>query len=261
VCESGIVLAADTQETVGDFEHPIQKLLPVSGTDYAGGIAGSGNGFLVDMVIERMAPAISGLDTRAEIKDAVNQVMLDLYRNEIRVYPVDSESDKEVQLLIAMTSKKEQPILLKVSATAVSTVPEYAVIGIGGLLDYIAQQLYKSGMRLQQGIVVACHLLGEAKERMWAIGGESNVLVITDNAKYDMLLPWKMDDVAEYFRRAAELHRDVVLAGANDNLAEDAYSATLAMFVEGMKRLREQFRKTRPFNVNLDELLKLPRGS
>lgn len=70
-----------------------------------------------------------------------------------------------------------------------------------------------------------------------------------------------MDDVAEYFRRAAEPHRDVVLAGANDNLAEDAYSVTLALFVEEMKRLREQFRKTRPFNVNLDELLKLPRGS
>jgi adenylate cyclase len=39
---SNSLSAADTQETVGDFKHPIQKLLPVSGTDYAGGIAGSG---------------------------------------------------------------------------------------------------------------------------------------------------------------------------------------------------------------------------
>ena len=123
VCQYGIVVCADSQESAGDYKFPVEKLLTRSDAWTEIAIAGSGIGPLVDMATHRIAHRImGGLDGYGVIEEIIREELCKLYETEFRLYPgTDEEKIIELLLAVKLTERSPDfPILLHATATAVS---------------------------------------------------------------------------------------------------------------------------------------------
>src|SRR5690349_9888996 len=102
-CHDGIVLCADSQESLADYKFHVEKLVTRSSpwTDIA--IAGSGNGPLIDAAVERLVKRLEGGPTDYDAAELIIADTLNgLYEKEFSLYPTRYPEDTIIDLLIAV---------------------------------------------------------------------------------------------------------------------------------------------------------------
>lgn len=183
VCNSGIVLCADTQEQAGYIKTTGQKIFGYK-RDWCNAVfAGAGNADLIDSLIEQIADKLDeGHNTQKSVIAAMRSAVLEFHQNEVAYYPGDGD-DRLIEMLVGIKPHKERELLCKITGPAIKMVPAYAVIGTGTLVRYIAQRLYRDDMPINHGIYASIYLLAMAKKYVSGCGESTHIFTIrSDNS-------------------------------------------------------------------------------
>ena len=174
VCDGGIVMYSDSQETYFDLKWPVLKLIT---DDFYSRcpmmISGAGFGAAIDSATQQIISKLRtqgqfGLDVALK---HIKAILRDIHRNDLPYFPADVESDKQFELLIALkTFDMPAPLLYRTQGSLIYHVPEYAIIGSGSLVNYSAYALFQRYMPMSQAVMLAAHLIRLAKSQLTTVG-------------------------------------------------------------------------------------------
>lgn len=244
-CWGGVVLSADTQETAEDLKSYVEKLEVYDKPWCQIGMAGSGTAELVELLVNNIKEE---LDHRKPVKHKkvhklIESVLVAAYRETgaIGTYPVEKEEDKRVVLLIAARPAKEDQVSLwKSTASVLNPVNGFSVIGVGEVVNYIAENCYRTDITLNQAVLLSNHLLHLAKKYVDGVGGENHSLVVTDegNIRKESLIDTEHRErfYTEFNKAVGEL----TLSCPDTSMPPHMIRDKLNRFVEQVWELRQQ---------------------
>jgi hypothetical protein len=185
----GIAICADSQETVKypdeygnmeEYRQAVLKIDPIHRGRIHVAIAGGGNATLIETFIERARRALAAAPDVATLRGAkaILEGELDrFYRNDIAICP---DSDKQVQLFVAVSCPETKEYDLWVSEYAVLRTPTFpALIGwVHEMYSQTAARLSSAEMTLPQAVLASIYTLTLAKQTSNYVGGDLSVVVI-----------------------------------------------------------------------------------
>jgi hypothetical protein len=187
-CKDGIVMCADSQETVGYYRLAVQKIVPMTAGAVQLMIAGSGTAELIEAFIVAAREVISACPQDCnldEVRRLLQRALADFYRSEVPLWPL-KKREKHMQLFIAASipDKKQYDVWISIN-TRLRPVRDYELIGWDEPLYKItAKQLYCKGLSLSMGAVAAAHVLMIAKETSNYVGGDLSLSIVKASGIY-----------------------------------------------------------------------------
>ena len=258
VVENGIVLCADSQETAGDFKFPVEKVITQRITSGVNSvlevaIAGSGYGPLVDMASQRIARVIVGIDRRPygyeEIEERMGEILNELYEKQFKLYPVEQQ-ETIIDLLVAVKNRgdnvlplEDEPILFHTSATTISRVADYRIIGSGRAAQYQIQNLYGRHISTWKANLLAMYLLSVNKSVLTSVGGKSRVITIYSSDKQMGVASQLEIGEAEKLFDELSIEWRFLLDIANSEAGEHEFTYNLDMFSKRLVEIHDKFKQ------------------
>lgn len=128
LCRGGIVLGADTEESLGDLRLRVHKI-PTHFKIPAMVTGSCENGRLMDTAVERIFDGLQDTSTDAAAVDKVlKEVMVGLYRREFRVYPEPKST--WMNLLVALKPEEEHAAMAwSIDCSAVRRMKDMEIAG------------------------------------------------------------------------------------------------------------------------------------
>jgi len=181
-------MCADSQESLGDYKFPVEKLL-TRGADSGKiqmALAGAGHGPFVDMAISRIIRNMR-LDPPSDyngIEGLIADTLFSLYDREFKLCPLAEPEEGIIELLIGVKLWGwERPVLYKTFATTISAVDEYAVIGSGRAVQYQIHKLHRKFEPTSRVVPIAINLLAVAGVVLRSVGGNAGIAVLHEGAE------------------------------------------------------------------------------
>ena len=99
-CNDGIAIAADSQETVGDYRRTVQKISPLAFGNCSAVIAGAGNSDLIEAFTTFLSRSLSGVEFAniSEFLEKSETALMNFYSS---VVSLNQSDYKEMQLFLA----------------------------------------------------------------------------------------------------------------------------------------------------------------
>jgi 20S proteasome alpha/beta subunit len=245
VCQDGIVICADSQESAGDYKFPVEKVLTRIDPWTEIAIAGSGFGPLVDMASQKIADRLmGGWDEYSIVQQRIEETLNELYERPFHFYPVATPDDTTVDLLIAVRLRKHHfPRLYHSSATAVVRVPEYAIIGSGRAVQYEVQNLYGKYMSVQRGILLAVQLLYIAKTVLRSVGGTGKIVTLGGTGlAIGEAGAWEINESEKALKHFTSFTSTLLLNYMDLGFSDAEFAENLKNFAEHLYRTRSEYR-------------------
>ena len=253
VCRDGIVLCADSQESVGDYKWPVKKLvipkIMVGKTRLM--IAGAGFGPAIDTATQKIISRVgtSQLNYEETLR-AIEGVLREIHERDLAFYPTRSQEDVQFQLLIAFTSTEGYGGLFSTTGSLVKRVETFEVIGSGMVTNFFAHSLYRKTswdspiLSLSEGKVLAAYLIHLAKLQLSSIGGRSQIAAIDDDGEIQVA-DWDVPNWERFFSEFQWLSGNVMLDCADPSSSEEDFISRLDVFVSAMKAMKQGLIKER----------------
>lgn len=196
ICSDGLVMAADTEETYPENKVYTFKLFPFEREGKRLCVAGSGIGYLIDYAKDEIASALdSGITNVADFEKRLRGIMHKLYRSDFKLYPVDRDSDRQIQLLVGVQFVDESnssswlaPSLFECQSNLV-TVPKNPaqrarILGAGEVLQETARQFSNWGLNVELAERVCLYIMYEAKRRIAGVGGKTHIFTMRTDGRH-----------------------------------------------------------------------------
>jgi 20S proteasome alpha/beta subunit len=177
LCNDGVILCADTQETIqGYVKTSTQKITVFEGNSCTVAFAGAGdNGIQIDMVIQEICDEL-----REEEPPSVTgfKVLLHSVLDRLFPQPHYPKTDSQVELLIALRQNSKTHLVVAYD-NVFAEVPEFDCIGIGVLLGKsMLKNYYRRSHTLTEAYIVLAYVLHHAKRWVDGCGGQSDIFLI-----------------------------------------------------------------------------------
>src|SRR5581483_5390977 len=244
VCSDGLVLFADTEEQEGYIKTNVEKIQKYPHSNCSLLIANAGNGFLADSLIDRIFDALPRKKSEAEIVKTIRKTIIDFHASEVALYPDTQHRQVGLILGIQLNGKS---LLLHADSTALRRVKEFAVIGYGVEIKFLAQQLYIQGMPIKHGVLIANYLVDMAKKHVQGCGGESRIATLNDKGA-EIMHNFDVWGHQFLFSHLATIYRAVLLSIPDEEITDDQFKNCLDWFVEMAWRERTDMLQTREYN-------------
>lgn len=241
VCDGGIVMCADSQETYGDLKWNVEKLTAENALGYCPiMMSGAGFGDAIDSAIQRISDKLRGGFEHEIALEHIRDILRDIHENDLQFYPTDTQAEKQFELLIALkTGENSYPRLYKTTGSLIKHIPQYVVIGSGTLVNHSANMLYQRYMPLSHGVMLAVHLILLARSQLTSVGGRSKIATLDSAGNLGFVEHWQLPDTeglfAEFLHRSGQL----MLKCADPNFSKEDFSQQLASFAGSATRLKE----------------------
>lgn len=244
-CFGGVVLCADTQENAEDLKLWAEKLFYYNNEWCQAGFGGSGSSWIVDRLLERIGQEMDDrrCDNLRDVTNCIRFGLQEVYDKEIRLHP-DKDEDKRSELLIAVRPKMQQEVtMFRTNGPVMSEVVGlgYQVVGVGEVVSYIAQNLYRHSLPISQGVTLAIHLVNLAKKYVDSVGGDTNVLILTSDGR----IGWESTELSErkekFFEEFNEALKHIILLCPDTSVPGKWVSSAIDAFATRIKALREQY--------------------
>ena len=266
-CVDGMILAADTQETVGDykkrncakiivkpFPNPVPPLKeprrksdprppepPLIKPDLIAGFAGAGHSAFVEKLIEKAWDGISVADSFEARSEALEKAVIYLYERLWPIYPEHMKPDAE--LLIGLWSPSEFE-LFKVDGPLVSRVESHAFIGCGfAEANSFADRLDLGNSTIKKASCVALHILKGVKEQVPGCGGDTHLLLMDSKGHAYFENAWKIKWSEDKLRRLEEAVGPLILAIASGEADTDEFRDSLGEFGLKLGVIKEELER------------------
>ena len=228
--DAGIAIAADAQETVGNYRRAVQK---IQARSFSGGqfiIAGSGNAGLIDSFILRVERAISTrlISSLQEFFSFIETELYTFYATDVALCP---DADKSFRLFVGATIEKTNEFDVWISLnTQLHRITDSDMLGWDEpLYRGVLQRLAFPTMPLPQAVLAALYVLDIAKETSLSVGGDISISVV----RPQVIWSEPPEYVKELESRLKETEREldqILLACADTSLSPEQLSKQLAAF-------------------------------
>lgn len=192
-CEGGIVVCADTQETMSlgnvsiskrnvpklRFEENLGVVRAISGLPHiAFAACGAGYGPFIDKIVDEVWKMVKEAISFEEACGSAEAKIKSVYEEYGQIYQVGSLP--EVELIYGIKAEG-QSRLFQASGPIVNEKNGYAAAGCGTYMaDYLASSMYRNTLTVRQCAILAAYILFQAKEHVDGCGGESHIAVLRD---------------------------------------------------------------------------------
>lgn len=179
----GVVLCADSQETIGALKLDVPKMVVRPSVGEADdrvrmAFAGAGDGPFIDKLTEKMwaaAEAGPGMSME-EIFSRIEDANIEWHR---RLWePYGAGSRPEAEILIALYAERKVN-LYKATGPIINELDDYGFVGVGTELGSFLAERVRSGFdSLEENVAVCVFILENAKKYVDSCGGETQLAVL-----------------------------------------------------------------------------------
>jgi len=239
--DGGVVLCADTQETIPDYLKTQTSKIALfeKNEEFRIAMTGAGGSDMIDMIYQTIIGKF--MENRAYDYATVEQTIRDVvYETETKhVLPYPREERPSFHLVIALQVKGERVRLLKTVDTTVRHEDNFTCAGDVALAYYAAGRLDFSQMPVCFARSYAIYMLQQVKAYSPTCGKQTEVLVLYDD--------WDIENLSDEFIQTEEFHIARINALTRHLLANSfahrAQSESLQEDLEHLKRHIEEYRE------------------
>ena len=250
-CQDGIVVCADTQETVGSAKRNVPKLEfykgPVCSSqdsnklvnhDLALVICGAGDGPFVDKIASRAWDAVREVSDAWEASDAVESMIKETYKEFGEIY--QTGACPQAELIYGITIGGHRRLFHAVGP--VVNERSYASSGIGYYLaDFLTARMRGDAwLTVRQSIILAAYILFQAKEHVEGCGGESHIAVLRDEESSGRVDFHLINHLTAYLKSADHYTGEMLLTAADFSISDSEFSQRITDSTEMLKFIRDR---------------------
>ena len=267
-CQDGIVVCADTQETLGSAKRNVPKLEFTNGPtwsaernelihhDLALALCGAGHGPFVDKVASRAWDALRGVADIQEASEAVELMIKQTYQEFGQIY--QPGSFPEAELIYGITIGGQSRLFQACGPLVLER--SYASSGIGHYLaDFLAERMGANGehgcLTTRECVAIAAYILFQAKEHVEGCGGNSHIAVLRESESSGMVDFQLVEHLTEYLKLADRFTGELLLNTADFSMSDSALAEKIESSVGVIKHIRtkemEKLKENRESNLSL----------
>ena len=193
-----------------------------------------------------------------DIRKAIKTALLDVFNNHILPDPDVTPEDRP-EILIAL-QYDAATLLYKTRGTKFLRLHSPACVGRGVVLaKSLISQLFRKDMPLRLGSIVALYVLNQTKRWVDGCGGNSDVLLLANQARSIVRIPAEdVQTMEKHFDEFNDYVRPLLLATADRETADATFKELMRQFGIEMLGLRGKFMDYEDFYRRLCELAGMP---
>lgn len=192
-CDDGIVIAADSQETITDpngnsYRRSVQKISPFSLPTVKAVVAGGGNGNLIDAFIVKFRRHLEAtpISSIGQFVGETEAALAKFYVNDVAACP---DKDKEIDLVIGayVPGSKEYNVWRSAYAALVPVEDRQPIL-VGWEEDIYYRTIDRLcflGMTLPQAILASIYTLIVAEDTSNYVRGPMSVVLLSRNGVFE----------------------------------------------------------------------------
>jgi len=265
-CNEGLVVCADTQETVGAVKRHVPKLryedlMPSPAMSALGGTShpnsdmavafcgAANNGPFIDKLVDcawREAQTANDLEEACE---AIEESIKDSYRQFGRIYQRGYCPEAELIFGVKMGGRSK---LFYALGPVVNEKDGYSAGGVGiYMADFLASRMYSRYLHLSQCLVLAAYVLFQAKEHVEGCGGRSEIAILRNEGTSGRI-NWKHTETITNLLKLADRETGRILVDyANIALRDEEFveagTKTLTNIMSARQQERENLKQWNDF--------------
>ncbi|MGB7498010.1 MAG: hypothetical protein WBW05_26670, partial [Candidatus Acidiferrum sp.] len=181
--DKGIVLGADSQETLGDWKMVVDKLDPRRSGKYDLAMGGAGLGHLVDSLFDHILEWAEEIDTisQREIIRFLRTKVRDFYAVEVAAYP--SKQNKLISVVLCMKHVSHPDLFLfQIRGTTVVPVGPFALVSLDTpIIQHFVRRLYRKNLPISQCVLLTIYLFSIVGSISTCVGGDTCIVIAGPN--------------------------------------------------------------------------------
>lgn len=265
-CWEGVVLCADTQETVSDISKKnVPKLifqpvdsnghaLPSNKDQLAVAFCGSSNNaaFVDKLVASAWEDAQAGRNLD-EVCNEIEKSIKNTYREFGKIFQTGYCPGADLLYGVKMFGHSK---LFSASGPVVNEVHTYASAGAGYYMaDFLASRMYGHHLDIRQCVILAAYILYQAGEYVVGCGGDSQIAVLKDDGTSGVVDSKVVDELTKTLQFVDKELWDFTLAAANLSLTTEELREGLDNGIDMLILLRDVRKKELERHMRADEEL------
>lgn len=245
----GLVLAADTQETISGFKRNVPKIVSrphVVATGVPCAVfAGAGDGPLIDHLVDKLWEKMS-LKT-ASVFDMIDALENEVERTYTRLVPCYHPGFMpEARLLVGVFCPPNQLQMVDISGSVVTRDVTAQFVGFGETLgSYIHERLANPKTGLSDVIQLAVYMVDQAKKHVDGCGGQTHVATLTDEGVLETFPQFQVQPMTKRIEEIDRLAREIAASAMDETIPNDSVRLTLENLIEELLTAREKFKPPR----------------
>jgi 20S proteasome alpha/beta subunit len=260
-CKDGLILCADTQETIPGFvKTDTEKMHTIVRDTYSLVFTGAGDGPLVEMTIQEMRDALLRDNPHGEweIRKTLKTALLDVFNNQIA--PDSALLPQQRPDLLIGLQYEAATLLYRAVGTTLYRVYSPECVGSGIILaKSLTAKLFSHDMTLVSASLVAVYILRQAKRWVDGCGGNSDILLLSDWDRRITRIPTsKVEELEKHFDDFDLRVLPVFLAAADATVTHQDYEKIMHQFAMDILALRGSFMDMNEFFRSLYQLAGIP---
>ena len=264
-CFEGVVICADTLETMEQSKRHVQKLrfLPDAGVsqnpnELAVIFCGSGYGPFIDKVIELAWKDAKTTGSLEEACDAIERSIKVTYEEYGRIYQPGERPTVELLYGVKM---EQQCKLFTASGPLVSEKDQYDSSGAGyWMADFLSRRMHSRALNIHQCVILAAYILFQAKEHVDGCGGSSDIAILRSDGVSGYVDAQKVKAITEILEAADQQIGEILLSIANLDVPDEQFRQDIEPIADTLDFLRSMARQDAERRDKAIDLMSKARG-
>jgi 20S proteasome alpha/beta subunit len=245
----GVVVCADTQETVGSiikrqvpklrFEPSLDRIpgqLPSKSGLAVAFCGATNNGPFVDKVIDLAWEKGKGTGDLAEACSVIEQSIKDTHQEFGSIYQTGYMPDAELIFGVKMGGQSR---LFHSLGPVVNERTEYVVAGVGEVLaEFLAGRMYEEYLTAYQCVILAAYILYQSKEHVEGCGGESHIAILRNDGSSGIVENERIKTITELLKIGDFESGRMLLATADVAQGDEEFEKQMTIAVNHLKGVR-----------------------
>ena len=246
-CDDGIVLCADTQETIEPLKRHVPKLRIEPKREFYGGdtaeelmvaFAGAGDGPFIDKLVSRAWEGAQIGASIEEVSSDIEKSIKETYKEYGGIYQPGYCPHVSLLYGIKMHGRS---LLFRADGPVVNEKDSYDCADTGlYLATFLCSRMYRNNLTLQQATILAAYVLFQAKEHIDGCGGQSHVAILRNTGGSQ--LSEELSGINKQIQQIDRTVEQVILSAADLTIDEEKYNKDLSGFTKllGLTRKMHQ---------------------
>lgn len=187
-CEGGIVLCADTQETIEDEKQYCEKLTIGSDQSYPVAIGGAGIGEIIDPFAQELCDSLPSERPKNEkaLLSHIKRCILKVFKEDVPVAVIPKQY-RTCEILVAAKAPEETHIsLFRIKGKRVSVLDSaFAIVGFATAANFsLLKSFYRHGLSMHQAVLLASYVVAHSKAINEGVGFDTRIAIVANNGAY-----------------------------------------------------------------------------
>jgi hypothetical protein len=262
-CSDGLILCADTQETIYTYAKVnTEKMRQLETPLYNVVFTGAGDSGLLEMSAQLMEQALlrENPNVDREIERVLRDTWLEIFNRHLAPYsrfPSDERPNPDLLIGVQYPTAAE---FYRAYGTAFWHVREPQCVGTGVVLGKsLIAQLFDNSMTIRQGWLVALYVLHQAKTWVDGCGGNTDILLLSCQNKLITRIPTtEVKELEEHFDQFNAYVHPLFISAADRSTSQSRFDEQMKQFRLDMLALRGKFMEFEEFAKHLYALTGIP---